>query len=86
MFKTILFSRAQKEMILLNINYFLAASLQNLNYKKYFNDAELSNFIRKTMLYIRCKLLFVHWSVYDRKKMGTNAMNMCSEIMICIKL
>ena len=29
---------------------------------------KLSNCIRKTMLYIRCKLLSVYWSVYDRKK------------------
>ena len=42
--------------------------------------------LRKTMLHIWCKLLFVYWSVYDRKKMETNAMNMWSEIMICIKL
>ena len=38
------------------------------------------------MLYIWRNLVFVYWSIYDRKKMETKAMNMCSEIMICIKL
>ena len=41
--------------------------------------------LRRTMLHIW--LLYVYWSIFDRKiKMKTNAMNMRSHIMICIKL
>ena len=41
--------------------------------------------LRRTML--RIWLLYVYWSIFDRKiKMKTNAMNMRSHIMICIKL
>ena len=36
---------------------------------------------------LRIWLLYVYWSIFDRKiKMKTNAMNMRSHIMICIKL
>ena len=41
--------------------------------------------LRKTMLHIWCKLLFIYWFVFDGKKMEANAMNKLSEIIICIK-